>query len=79
MFTNYLVMFSFRSLTKILVGDLLQLRSFEAFPNRDHDMLNKGVVWIEFGSSRLEDVFIKKTSVPSLVLCLDPFVKIRIV
>ena len=71
MFTNNLVMFSFRSLTKILVGVSLQQRSFEAFPNRD--MLKKGVL----DRVGLKTEFVKKTSVPSLDFVLDPCVKIR--
>ena len=42
------------------------------------------LVGVKLGGSRLDRVDLetapyKKTSVPSLVLCLDPFVKIRIV
>ena len=58
MFTNNLVMFSFRSLTKILVGVASTRGVFEAFPNRD--MLNKRVL----DRVGLKTEFYKKTSVP---------------
>ena len=84
MFTNNLVIFSFRYLAKMLVGDLLQQRCFGAFhmviqePERQSSYLV--LVGVKLRESRLDRVdlkteFIKKISVHSLVLCLDPFVK----
>ena len=88
MFTNNLVMFSFRSLVKILVGDQLQQRSFEAFhmvipepEHQDHIQHSLESSSVDHGLDRadLKTEFVKQSSVPSLDFVLDPFVKIRIV
>ena len=87
MFTNNLVMFSFRSLTKILVGDQLQQRSFKAFhmvipepEHKDHIQHSLESSSVDHGvldRVNLKTEFVKKTSVPSLEFVLDPFVKTR--
>ena len=74
MFTNNLVMFSFRYLTKILVGDQLQQRCFGAFHGDSRARASKSylaLVGVKLGGSRLDRVdlkteFVKKTSVHSL-------------
>ena len=86
MFTNYLVMFSFRSFIKILVGDyfnkMVQKLSHgdsRARASRSYlALVEVQLVDHRFGSSRLEDGrSSKRLRYPCLVLCLDPFVKIR--
>ena len=86
MFTNNLVMFSFRSLIKILVGDQLQQRWFGSFhmviPEPEHQdhiqhSLESSSVEGVLDRVGLETALYKKTSVPSLVCVLDLCVKIR--
>ena len=85
MFTNNLVMFSFRSLTKILVDDQLQQRCFGAFhkviQEPEHQSIQHSLESSSVDHSLdrvdLETALYKKTSVHSLVYVLDPFVKIR--
>ena len=87
MCTNNLVIFSFRSLAKILVGvsfnkmvwklshgDSRARASTTYIALLESSSVNHGL-----GRVGLEIALYKKTSVPSLVLCLDPIVKIRIV
>jgi len=76
MFTNNLVILSFRYLTKILVGDQLQQRCFGAFhmviQEPERQSLYLALVGVKLGGSRLDRVDLetalyKKTSVHSLV------------
>ena len=86
MFTNNLVMFSFRSLTEILVGDQLQQRSFEAFhvvipepehqDHTQHSLESSSEFW-SFGSSRLGDGALQEDLGILVQFVLDPCVKIR--
>ena len=86
MFTNNLGVFSFRPFTKILVGDQLQQRSFEAFylviPEPEHQdhiqhSLESSSVDHSLDRVGLKMEFVKKISLPSLDCVLDPCVKIR--
>ena len=79
-------MFSFRYLTKILVGDQLQQRCFGSFhmviqePERQRSYIALVGVMLggsRFGSSRLKDGVHQEDLGTQFSLFLDPFVKIR--
>ena len=81
MFTNYLVMFSFRSVIKILVGDCFnkmvwKLSHGDSEPEHQdhslHSLVDHGLDRVDL---KIED-HQEDLGIHSLV-CLDPFVKIR--
>ena len=87
MFTNNLVMFSFRYLTKILVGDQLQqgvLELFMVIQEPERKFIPQHSCGVKLGGSRLNRVDLdtelyKKTSVQCLVQCFRSIVKDQIV